>query len=374
MQNINQGYIENAHQTVSQLINNITTLVSSGEANEEFEVFLTILHQNVSGNITRNQAIEMLAQHIIIRPIFDTLYKEYHFTRNNNVSKYIQHIIEIIETNIDKQPCTQKIRKHLLEIFSPQNGNLDNHAKQHYGMLKSIFNSDNQHYSPQTDINADEMLINVKKVLNQHFNTDFNSQKVQIINPIAGSGEIITALFNNNFINQENALRKFKEEIFCSNINLLDYYIADLNIEYTFHKYMPQLPYTFFNGIKLYDPFFNSDSSFDFINDTTSAFNPSSIKVVLCALPENLDYQISSYPDLELQIKETFGNLPINNFTLIVQKAIDLLTNYPSGGVLSLVGNTDFIKNEEYGDMIAHLTSEQSQPIITKYSITFWKK
>ena len=44
--------------------------------------------------LTKSQAIEMLAQHLITLPIFDALFGEYSFVKNNPVSSAMEQIVE----------------------------------------------------------------------------------------------------------------------------------------------------------------------------------------------------------------------------------------------------------------------------------------
>lgn len=43
------------------------------------------------------QAIEMLAQHIITRPVFDALFSDYQFVNNNTVSRSMQRMIDLLQ-------------------------------------------------------------------------------------------------------------------------------------------------------------------------------------------------------------------------------------------------------------------------------------
>jgi len=60
----------------------ITALIeSSGDAKEAFERFLSGLHDNINPSISEGEAIEMISQHLITRPVFDALFENYSFTQ-----------------------------------------------------------------------------------------------------------------------------------------------------------------------------------------------------------------------------------------------------------------------------------------------------
>ncbi len=72
-----------------------------------FNSFLKELKDDLNDSITRDEAIEMLAQHIITKPVFDALFEGYSFTSHNPVSKAMQAVLEVLdEHNLDKEAAT----------------------------------------------------------------------------------------------------------------------------------------------------------------------------------------------------------------------------------------------------------------------------
>ena len=69
-------------------------LKQNQESKVAFDKFLRSLQHNINESIDQDQAIEMLAQHLITLPIFDTLFGEYSFVKNNPVSSAMEQIIE----------------------------------------------------------------------------------------------------------------------------------------------------------------------------------------------------------------------------------------------------------------------------------------
>ncbi|OYV73060.1 MAG: damage-inducible protein, partial [Acidithiobacillus ferrivorans] len=62
-----------------------------------FDDFLSGLRENINPNISRDEAVEMLSQHIVTRPVFDALFSGYAFTRHNPVSQAMQGILDVLE-------------------------------------------------------------------------------------------------------------------------------------------------------------------------------------------------------------------------------------------------------------------------------------
>lgn len=80
-------------------IDRIKLLLNSGnkEIDDAFDEFLEGLRLNLNESITREDAIEMLAQHLITKPVFDALFEEYEFVKNNPVSQTMQKMIDVLD-------------------------------------------------------------------------------------------------------------------------------------------------------------------------------------------------------------------------------------------------------------------------------------
>lgn len=72
-------------------------VLDEGVLASEFDEFVKTLQHNLNPGITPDQCIEMLAQHLITRPVFDALFKEYQFVSNNSISSSMQLMVELLE-------------------------------------------------------------------------------------------------------------------------------------------------------------------------------------------------------------------------------------------------------------------------------------
>jgi len=87
-------------------ITRITALVEKPGANERtaFESFLAEVRDDLNDAITEAEAIEMLAQHLITRPVFDALFEGYSFAEANPVSVAMQKVLDALdEHNLEKE-------------------------------------------------------------------------------------------------------------------------------------------------------------------------------------------------------------------------------------------------------------------------------
>ena len=71
---------------------------------EEFNKFISSLRHNINESITKESAVEMLAQHLITKPVFEALFDEYSFVNNNPVSLAMESIVaELQKAGFEKE-------------------------------------------------------------------------------------------------------------------------------------------------------------------------------------------------------------------------------------------------------------------------------
>lgn len=84
----------------------------NSEAFQEFQKFVNSLRYNINSTISDNQAIEMLAQHLITKPVFEALFESYSFVNNNPVSQAMESILSVL----DKQGLVRE-QERLQEFY-----------------------------------------------------------------------------------------------------------------------------------------------------------------------------------------------------------------------------------------------------------------
>lgn len=258
-----ENWAKSIGEIAQKFIQRITMLVNeNAEARKYFDEFVKGLHKNINDSIDAGQAIEMLAQHMITRPVFDALFKDYEFVNNNAVSRSMQTMLEVLEaeglemetavldkfytsvknnvSNIDNLEGKQTIIKNLYEKFFKGAFPL---TVEKLGIV----------YTPVECV--DFIIHSVEDILKQEFNTSLTEENVHILDPFTGTGTFITRLLQSGLIRKEDMLRKYRDEIHCNEIVLLAYYIADVNIESVYHDIMHPEEYQMYDGICLTDTF-----------------------------------------------------------------------------------------------------------------------
>jgi len=229
-----------------------------------FDSFLKGLHKNINPSISQNDAIEMLSQHIITKPVFDALFENYSFVANNPMSQSMQKMLDLLEEqSLEKDAET--LEKFYQSVKTRASGIDNAEGKQRIiielydKFFKTAFPKLVEKlgivYSPVEVV--DFIIHSVADILKKEFGRDISDENVHILDPFTGTGTFITRLLQSGVINSRDLARKYTQEIHCNEIVLLAYYIAAVNIENTFHDLQPETNTTYipFDGICLTDTF-----------------------------------------------------------------------------------------------------------------------
>lgn len=296
------------------------------EARKAFNAFLGELKDDLNDTISEADAIEMLAQHIITRPVFETLFEGHQFTSENPVSRAMQRVLDVLnEANLDKE--SKDLEKFYASVQMRAKGITDPQAKQK--LIVELYDKFFRKAFPRTTEKlgivytpveiVDFIIHSVNEVLQSEFDQTLGSQGVHIIDPFTGTGTFITRLLQSGLIAPEEMERKFRHEIHANEIVLLAYYIAAINIEAVYHGIMGG-EYVPFEGICLTDTFQMYES-----DDLISHYMPDNserrkrqkaldIRVVIGNPPysigqgnQNDNNQNVGYPSLDRRIEETYA-------------------------------------------------------------------
>lgn len=309
-------------------------LEKNPESKEAFERFLHSLQHNINESIDQEQAIEMLAQHLITKPIFDALFDEYSFIKHNPVSQAMELIIdEFSQYGFEKeqkelQPFYDSVRLRAEGIDNAQ-------AKQKIiiTLYDKFFSTGFKATTERLGIVftpvevVDFIVKSVDTVLRQHFGKTLASENVHILDPFTGTGTFITRtlhyfkqMMDKGEITYSDVLRKYTKELHANEIVLLSYYIAAINIEAVFDEINGDEPYQPFEGIVLTDTFESTETE-DTLDDSFFGANDQRLKrqqeQPITAIIGNPPYSIGqtsandnnqniAYPKLDRRIENTY--------------------------------------------------------------------
>ncbi|HPQ40747.1 MAG TPA: DEAD/DEAH box helicase family protein, partial [bacterium] len=228
-----------------------------------FDSFLEGLRKNINPSITEQQAVEMLAQHIITRPIFDALFEGYSFEKNNAVSIAMQKMLDALEGDTFEKE-SETLQKFYASVRKRAEGIDNANGKQRIiielydKFFKTAFPKMVEQlgivYTPVEIV--DFILHSVDDVLKQEFGRSLSDENIHILDPFTGTGTFITRLLQTGLIEDKDLRRKYHEELYANEIVLLAYYIAAVNIENAYHDRQGEMAeYEPFEGIALTDTF-----------------------------------------------------------------------------------------------------------------------
>ncbi len=307
-----------------------------------FNEFLAGLQQNLNPAVTREDAIEMLAQHLITKPVFDALFANYTFTQQNPVSVSMQKMLDILhEQSLEKETAT--LEKFYASVRDRAKGldNVEARQKVVIELYDEFFRTAFPRMAERLGIVytpvevVDFIIKSVQDVLRDEFKSGLGEKDVHIIDPFTGTGTFLVRLLQSGLIPPGNLLHKYKHELHANEIVLLAYYIAAINIEETFHGLISPSPgtpgegrgegdsgkYIPFDGICLTDTFQLYESGQQQIAGTfpensarVKRQKASPIRVVIANPPysaqqesTNDNNQNLSYPTLDERISATYA-------------------------------------------------------------------
>ncbi|MFN4845333.1 MAG: DEAD/DEAH box helicase, partial [Dolichospermum sp.] len=212
------------------------------EAKKVFDEFITGLHQNINPNVTEDEAIEMLSQHLITKPIFDALFEGYEFTKYNPVSQTMQKMLDVLEgQSLQKEVKTldkfyESVRKKASGIDNAEGKQriiIELYDKFFRAAFPRLVERLGIVYTPVEVV--DFIIKSADFALKQEFGVGLTDEGVHILDPFTGTGTFMVRLLQSGLIKPEDLQRKFSYELHCNEIVLLAYYIAAINIEESYH-------------------------------------------------------------------------------------------------------------------------------------------
>ena len=260
-------YWEQWANTVAEIaarqIARIYDLIRSNDSHAKaFQDFLAGLRRNINPSITEDDAIQMLSQHIITRPVFDALFEDYSFASQNPVSVSMNAMLEALhgEQMGDDDETLQRFYDFVRRTLK----GLDN-AEAKQGVIVRLYENFFAKafkkmverlgivYTPVEVV--DFIIHSVNDVLKKDFGKTLQDRDVHILDPFTGTGTFITRLIQSGIIDQEHLPYKYANEIFANEMVLLAYYIAAVNIENAYHDAVGNVEYLPFEGVCLTDTF-----------------------------------------------------------------------------------------------------------------------
>lgn len=258
-----EQWAKSVAEIAERQVTRISRLVKDDKKHQKaFANFLGGLQKNINPSITEQEAIEMLSQHIITKPVFEALFEGYSFVKNNPISVSMQTMLDLLEDQaFDKDAET--LQKFYESVKMRASG-IDN-AEGKQRIIIELYDKFFKTAFPKmverlgivyTPVEVVDFIVHsVNDVLKKEFDRTISDENIHILDPFTGTGTFVTRLLQSGLISKNDLLRKYQHEIHANEIVLLAYYIAAVNIENAFHDAMEQRDYLAFEGICLTDTF-----------------------------------------------------------------------------------------------------------------------
>lgn len=380
-------------QIAEQHIERIKALIAdNGKHRRAFDQLMRGLHRNINPGLSEQDAIEMLSQHIISRPVFEALFENYQFAASNPISRSMQKMLDLLDDETKTEEEHQKLQK-FYDYVRDTVGNI-HEAEGRQRIIVELYDKFFKVASPRTVEKlgivytpvevVDFIIRSVGYILQREFGRSLSDENVHILDPFTGTGTFITRLLQSGLISREALERKYGREIHANEIVLMAYYIASVNIENVFHDLMdPDTEYRPFGGICLTDTFQLGEAASD-ENLYSEQFPTNSRRVIeqkkrrITVIVGNPPYSVGQksandnaqnqkYPALDSQIERTYAaetdannkNSLYDSYIRAFRWASDRLDK-KDGGVIGFITNGNWLDSNAQNGMRKCLEREFS--------------
>lgn len=355
-------------------------IIEKREQNPEFvsvqNTFLDLCKVEINPSITLDDIREMLIQHILTSDIFNKIFDDPDFHHHNTIASELEKLTATLFSYAERRNLLNSIEHYYEAINTTAAGITDHHEKQKF--LKVLYENFYKVYNPKA---ADRlgviytpneivsfMVKSTNYLLHKHFGRTLADKNVEILDPATGTGTFICEIIE-HAIPKQDLDYKFKNELHANEVAILPYYIANLNIEYTFKQKMEY--YAEFPNLCFVDTIDNTSGLkfegmehelFGLSSENSERIkrqNSKKISVIIGNPPynanqlnENENNKNREYPFIDKRIKDTF----IKYSTAQKTKVYDMYARFyrwsmdrmEQNGVLAMITNRSFIDSRTF--------------------------
>ncbi len=344
--------------------------------------FLHLCRTSIGPRVSEEDVREMLLQHILTKDIFLRVFREEQFHRENDIAQQLDKLEHSFFTGSLRRESIDRLKTYYGAIGRAADDIADYGEKQQF--LKNIYEDFYKVYNPAAaDVLGvvytpnevvDFMIRGTDDLLRKHFKRGLAARNVQILDPATGTGTFVTNLIK--FLPDDCLERKYRDEIHANEVAILPYYIANLNIAYTYKEQTGK--YLDFPNLCFVDTLDNMDwegqgatgggvvrqSSFDLGALSTDNWirvqeqNQKRISVIIGNPPYNANQQNENdnnpnraYWQVDLRISESYvkestaqKTKQYDMYKRFIRWASDRLDN---DGIIAFVSNSAFLDSRQ---------------------------
>jgi predicted helicase len=357
---------------------------------EKIEEFLKIARQTINPGVGIKEIREIIIQHILTIDIFNSVFDEHYFSRENNIAKEVEKIIETFFSGAVRRNFLSRIQNYY-SMVKANSSRIDDY-RQKKKFLITIYEQFYKIYNPEAADSlgvvytplevVDFMIESIDYLLKLYFNKNIEDKGVNLLDPATGTGTYISELlsyiynkyerkYKHDYIVENKILeKKFDNEVFCNEISILPYYIATLDIEHTYqrltgeYREFPNIVYADTLDNNVYWKSENEASLFNFTEENFMRLarqNQKHINVVIGNPPYNANQENANqnnknraYNHIDKRVSETYKKHGTatkekleDPFIRFFRWSTDRL-NQEKGGIISFITNDSYIYKKSF--------------------------
>jgi len=237
-------YLENWAEDVSKsakvLKDHIEIAIQQDQrAREEFSSFLKTLRTYINEDIEQEQAISMLVQYMLTKPIFSALFGDH----KDLVSQALDKVASGFENFLES--ITEKLQEFYKKVKVRAMGLVDEEERQDFlrhlydnFFRKAFKDTAEQLGIAYTPVEIVDFMIRISDdLIKKEFGREegINSEDVIVLEPFAGTGTFLARLLE--YLEEDSLKDKYRNgKLWANEILLLPYYIAKINTELTYRR------------------------------------------------------------------------------------------------------------------------------------------
>ena len=381
----------------NRYIHLINQLLEDPQRQSAFQDFVKALQTTLNPAVDRNAAVEMLAQHMLTAPLFEAMFPDHSFSKQNPVSRAMNTIVEMLASHSmfeNERTSLDAFYQAMIERIEAVHtlaGKQDIMRTLYDRFFSQAFPSMSERlgivFTPVEVV--DFIIRSADDAMRTAFNQTLADPGVAIIEPFAGTGTFVARLLQLGVIPPEALERKYLQEIFANEVVLLSYYIASINIEQVYHQVRAEQgvdeSYVEFPGMTLTDTFQLHEDDGTMLegfeglaanNERARAEKAAPITVVIMNPPysagqksANDNNQNLAYPRLDERISDTYAakstgankNSLYDSYFRALRWASDRIGER---GVIAFISNSSFVDGNSADGVRLSLQDEFSQIFI----------
>ena len=353
--------------------------------------FLSHAKETINPTIGEADVREMLIQHILTEDIFNHVFNESDFHRDNNVARQLYDLERLFFRGAVKKNTLKALEPYYAAIRAAAAEITAHSEKQTF--LKVIYESFYKTYNPKA---ADRlgvvytpaeivrfMIEGTDWLCREHFGKSLIEPNVEILDPCTGTGTYICELLEMFRGDRERLAYKYKNELHANELAILPYYVANLNIEATYAQIVGQ--YAEYPSLCFVDTLDNVEALgrySGFQPDMLGALsdeniervkrqNDKKISVIIGNPPYNANQQNENdnnknreYKHIDASIKNTY----VKKSTAQKTKVYDMYSRFyrwaadrlEDDGIVAFITNRSFIDSRTFDGFRNVITNEYS--------------